>query len=375
MIRTYMRCVGCFGLIVLCLPLSVGAAEAPPAPASAPGEAYVVKQGDTLWGIAKGLLNDPILWPRIWEQNPFITDPNRIFPGDTLAVPGREPAPPVPAPVAAPPAPEPPKEAPKAVQVEVTPPPPAPAPAPPAPRVEVPPVPPASRHAIACSPVVVPEAAADIPGIGSILTSRDGRQLVAQEDRVTIGLDPGGRGSVGDRLAVIRAGIRVVDPQARRSLGRILYTLGVIEVKSVRNGTLEGRVIYGCGAVNPGDRVAPFIQAPFPEDMIARPTTRSVEGTVVESSFLAELLGQQHLIFLNVGESQGIDSGDIFAIYRLNSPAVSTATGQVFSIPPDRLGEAVVVRVTEGTATAVVTASSQEIQRGDRVVLSRQIQP
>ncbi|HSB67791.1 MAG TPA: LysM peptidoglycan-binding domain-containing protein [Candidatus Methylomirabilis sp.] len=374
MIRTYRCCLGCFGLVVLCLPLAVRAAEAPPAPASAPGETYVVKQGDTLWGIAKGLLNDPILWPRIWEQNPFITDPNRIFPGDTLAVPGREPAPPAPAPVAAPPAPEPPKEVPKVVQTEVTPPPP-PAPPPQVPRVEIPPVPPASRHAIACSPILVPEAVAVSSGVGSILTSEDGRQLVGLEDRLTIGLDAGGHASVGDRLAVIRPGIRVIDPQTRRSLGRILYTLGVIEVQTVRNRTLEGRVIFGCEAVSPGDRVAPFVQAPFPEDKIARPTTRSVEGIVLESSTLAELLGQQHLIFVDVGERQGIDSGDIFAIYRPNIPAVSPATGQEFPIPPDRLGEAVVIRVTEGTATAVVTASSKEIQRGDRVVLSRRIQP
>jgi LysM repeat protein len=370
--RTSGCCLGCFGLILLCLPLRAWAAEAPPASTAPAEETYVVKKGDTLWGIARGLLSDPILWPQIWERNPFISDPNRIFPGDTLAVPGREPVPPVP--VAAPPTPEAPKEEPKAIQAEVKPPP-IPIPPPKAHPVEVPPVPPASRQAIACSPVVVAEGTADIAGAGSILTSEDDRLLVAQEDQLAIGLDAGHRAGVGDKLAVIRPGIRVVDSRAKRSLGRILYTLGVIEVTGVRDRTLKGRVIYGCEAINPGDRVAPFVQAAFPEDKIAQPTTRSIEGVILESASLADMLGQQHLVFLDVGRGQGIDPGDVFAIYRPNPPAVSPASGQEFQIPADRLGEAVVLRVTEGTATAVLTASAKEIQRGDRVVLSRKIQP
>ena len=370
--RTSSSCLGCFGLIVLCLPLAAWAAEAQPAPTAPPGETYVVKKGDTLWGISKGLLNDPILWPQIWERNPFITDPNRIYPGDTLAVPGREPAPP---PVAAAPPPAPPAEAPKAAQVEVPPAPPAPPPPPRIQQVEVPPVPVASPQAIACSPIVVPEGTADIAGVGSILTSEDDRLLVGQQDKLTVGLDNGRLAGVGDRLAVIRPGIRLVDPGAKRSLGRILYTLGVLEVTRVKDRTLEGRVIYACDPINPGDRIAPFVQAPFPADKTAQPTTRSVEGTILESASLANLLGQRHVVFVDVGSKQGIDPGDVFAVYRLNPPAVSQATGQVFDIPPDRLGEAVVIRVTQGTSTAVFTLSSKEIQQGDRAVLSRKIQP
>jgi len=35
----------------------------------------------------------------------------------------------------------------------------------------------------------------------------------------------------------------------------------------------------------------------------------------------------------------------------------------------------VVIRVTNTTATAVISASAKEVRAGDRVVLSRQIQP
>ncbi len=47
---------------------------------------YVVKKGDTLWGISRKFLKNPAYWPEIWDKNQKVRNPHRIFPGDTLYI-------------------------------------------------------------------------------------------------------------------------------------------------------------------------------------------------------------------------------------------------------------------------------------------------
>ena len=385
--RTGVVCWSVFVLITLCLPVAAGA-DGPPSPAMASPagseDPYVVKKGDTLWGISKDLLQDPLLWPRLWEQNRFIVDPNRIYPGDQLALPGKELAP---APVAETPKPEPekaaaeappvaPQEAPKPSPAPPPPSPPVMAPAPPPPvvRAPEPPLPVVPRAAVACSPVLTSEQRVEKLAIGSIVKSVDNRNLISTEDRVAVGLNASIPLNPGDRLAVVRPAQRLLHPRTGLPISRVLYVLGLIEVREAKDRVVLGRVSYSCGAMSLGDMVIPYTPVQFPEDKIAQPTQRSVEGVILDSLRGEQLVGQLQVVFLNVGIAQGVGSGDVFAIYRL-TPPVEDAAGAVFNIPPVRLGEAVIIRYTDQTATAVVTASAIEVRTGDLVVLSRQIAP
>src|SRR3989304_3264077 len=62
-------------------------------PETLPEGVHHVRQGDTLWAIAGRYLDNPRLWPQVWKENPFVTAPNRIFPGEPLTIPGFAPPP------------------------------------------------------------------------------------------------------------------------------------------------------------------------------------------------------------------------------------------------------------------------------------------
>ena len=49
-------------------------------------EIYTIKKGDTLWDISGKFLNDPFLWPKLWQRNPYITNPHWIYPGKPVQI-------------------------------------------------------------------------------------------------------------------------------------------------------------------------------------------------------------------------------------------------------------------------------------------------
>ena len=61
----------------------------PPTPADG-SKVHVVVKGDTLWGLSQQYLNNPYLWPQIWDQNRYVLDSHWIYPGDPIVVPAPE---------------------------------------------------------------------------------------------------------------------------------------------------------------------------------------------------------------------------------------------------------------------------------------------
>ena len=47
---------------------------------------HKVQRGDTLWSICEKYYGDSFLWPKLWEMNPFVTNPHLLKPGDIITL-------------------------------------------------------------------------------------------------------------------------------------------------------------------------------------------------------------------------------------------------------------------------------------------------
>lgn len=335
-----------------------------------PEGVYHVRDGDTLWAIAGRYLDNPRLWPQIWQENPFVANPDLIFPGDPLVIPGLAPppkpvaeAPPVP-PVGeervAPPV-SPPAEGPPVAEA-----PPAPAP-PEVAEVEKPEeafvglvAPPSgviSRPALECSGFVADRH--EIRAVGEIVNPTEKGDLGIWYNDVVY-LDLGERKvEPGDRFWVIRPTDRVKHPATGRSVGIKVRTLGTVEIVKTAGSHPRAKVVYNCEEMATGDALVDVKAWASPPTGLSRPTDLRVGGYIVASKSDADSLGQGDIVYVDVGQEKGIIPGDEFSIYEV-------------SLTPLKWGELVVIRTSGESAVGLVTVSNHQLHVGHQVVLSRQ---
>lgn len=340
-----------------------------------PEGVYLVKDHDTLWAIASRFLDNPRLWPKVWKQNPFIGNPDLIFPGDPLIIPGLT-GPPK-AVAEAPPVPE-----------EWVEPPPAPGPEVGLPlEEEAIPVEEAPRVVELQEPeeaITVPEHAAlqiiprgelecsgfvaekqEIHTVGRIIRSAEEFDVrFSWGDHIFVDL---GERKVqkGDRFRIIRPTRKVRHPVTGRRVGIKVMTLGTVEIVDAAGPAPRARIVYSCEDIARGDALVEATPLEVPLGGMSRPTNLSRGGYIVASKSGADALGQGDIVYVDVGQAEQIVPGDEFAIYK--------QSGRRTSLAEINRGELVVVRTTAKSAAALVTRSDLILREGERIVLLRKM--
>jgi len=379
-------------------PAEVAQAEKPPAPTT-----YTIKPGDTLWSISSQQLSDPFNWPKLWNVNPMVTNPDLIYPGKVLTLPG-QPAEAAQAAQAPPPSPvteAPPAEAPAVAQ---TPPAetapeetaaakeaPAPAPAPPA-EEAAPAAPPAAeeQQAVAEETPKEPEVpsfqvlpppptqskellaqssgfiARDLPVSARVVGTHEDKMLIGEQDTIYLlttgsGLEAKGRYTIYRRLKP------VVHPVSRRVVGDLIQILGEVTVTETGR-VATALVVKSFASIEPGDLVMPA------RTVEAAPTAPVVVGAGGSLSGLVLAMFEDHylnaqadVIYIDRGESSGVVVGDHFRIFRHGQRAPGYAVIANVQLPDRLVGELEVLSVQGDTATGVLTRSMDTIEIGDRI--------
>ncbi|MGA1843473.1 MAG: LysM peptidoglycan-binding domain-containing protein [bacterium] len=327
---------------------------------------YIVTGGDTLWNISAQFLGDPYLWPALWQINPHIKDPHWIFPGEIVNL-RRIPS----STYALTPVPPPPAEEKPSVKV-VTTEPSTKAKAPVTPEIVT--TPERREPMFAASQEKIDSCSFLIPqkefhdrkryeDWGSIVDSKEKKISLSYLDNIYIDR---GKGKVvpGQVLTIFRIARELDDNKWLQDPYYMVKVLGKAEVVEVLDDLSLATITKSYSEINEGDMVKPYESMPRP--LITPPRMTDLEGEIIESESKKTDLSQYDIVFLNIGKADGIEPGNPFQIYRFDSVKAGPAKSDVKSLVRP-LGELLVLRREERTATALITKSLLPIAEGDRI--------
>ena len=304
---------------------------------------YIVKKGDTLWDISERFYADPFLWPRLWQQNQYITNPHWIYPGDRIRL------------------------YPYKVLIEVE------KPIRPAlvPRVKegVPPFPPPPTK---IKLFTFPEAFSagfiteEMEGIGSIVGAKEEKRMLSEADRVHLTFQKGLPVHKGDKFAIFRVGDPIVHPITHKVLGKRVMILGIVEVTEPEGDTKMGLIKLSVDPILRGDELFPYV--PPQEELAINRLEQSLSGWIVASKRKKRAFGEGDVVYIDRGERDAVRPGHIFQVFRRGKWVIDPISKRKLQLPKDLIGQLVIVRTQEKTCTALITKSRIPIHVGDEIV-------
>jgi len=239
---------------------------------------YIVKKGDTLWGISKKFLVKPWYWPEIWDKNQKIQNPHLIYPGDVLYLHYVK------------------DNSGKLV-----------------PRIRVvrgksyQPV--ASLIPFLAWPKVLD--AETVKNAPYIIGSRDNHNLITAGERVYINRLQAAK---GDRYGVFHKEKELIDPDTGKSLGFEVDYMGYARVER-SDAISTGSIISASREVRRGDKLFKPKDETHGLNVPIHAPDIKVRGTVMSLYDASAISGQYMIAVINRGKQQGIEAGHTLGIY------------------------------------------------------------
>ena len=214
---------------------------------------------------------------------------------------------------------------------------------------------------------------------------------------------------VGDEYSVVRA---IKDPfgiewtkwefAILHKMGTVWEDEGRVKVLVVRPDVSIGQVEHSCDYVQRGDILLPFTERPAPPlkseanfDRFA-PANGKPLAMVITGKKFQQQVGNEDIIYVNLGNAQGVKVGDYFRIFRYQGTQRETdyqtpryafdmefhsavpdagiyGFGSVSkkytwnNVPREDVGEGIVLRTGPNSATVLITFCLREIFPGDYV--------
>lgn len=308
---------------------------------------YTVVRGDTLWDISGKFLSQPWKWPEIWHANPQVQNPHLIYPGDVLSLTYVDGQP----------------------RLVLN-------------RGE-------SRGTIKLSPSVrstpMAEAIPAIPleKINSFLLSNrivDSDSELSQAPYIVAGNAERVVSGAGDRIyargsfadgqpvyGLFRQGKTYTDPQTKEVLGINADDIGSGEVVAEEGDIATLVLSRTTQEVRTGDRLLPTEERAISSTFVPSEPSSEIDGLILDVPRGVTQVGQLDVVTLNKGRRDGLEEGNVLAIYKTGETVRDRITGESVKIPDERSGLLMVFRTYDKLSYGLVLNASRSLAVLDKV--------
>jgi hypothetical protein len=304
---------------------------------------YVVKKGDTLWGIAGYFLQDPWQWPQLWYDNSQIKNPHLIYPGDQLRLVWVSGQPRLtrmtPANVT--------RLSPSAREVPL--------------EEAVPTIPiDAIRHFLRAPRLVTVEQLKQAPYIVDFVEEHI---AAGANDSIYVKNLPDGRGT----WAVVEPGDPYVDPETGEVLGYEAIPVGNATVtKYGQPATLK--LTTGDHEAQIGNRLLPLESEDFSANFMPHAPAKPVNGRIMSVFGGVAEISQFQIIAINRGTRDGVDAGTVLSILQAGKVVSDPYGGSKgVQLPDLYAGTLMVFKTTPRLSYALVLKEKRAAHLLDKV--------
>jgi hypothetical protein len=298
---------------------------------------YIVREGDCLWRISDRFYNDPLLWPFVWQNNSYIANPHWIYPGEQIFladVPGGGTG----------------EGLQKTVEQQG-----------------------ATETGVAM--LTVPRSLADnailsekeMPNVGWVLESRDGRTLLAQGDEIFLEMSAKETIPTGSVYQIIRKVREVQHPETRKWMGTLYQLMGFVKTSGLSSsGIVPARILMSSDGMQAGDLVTKNIEVPK-QAFYSKPSARDLRGFIVTGLKNNEAISQYDVCFIDKGLIDGVEVGDSFWAMDPGKNVPGYGQDRSVRLPDKKIGTLVVLFAEKNSSTALVTESDLPLGVGTPV--------
>jgi len=297
---------------------------------------YTVERGDTLWDITKEELQDPFLWPKVWNENPDIDNPDKIYPNQKIKIPlyllQKEISPPAPKPMVKPSM----KPQPEEKPVVIT-------------------KPAKKEYLIDKNLLTISGYIADkLHAVGTIYDKPGEITNLTKGDQAYITTDTPVK--KGDTFYIIYPVEKVKHPVTGSNMGVRIAILGTAEV--IDESDPKILITSSYVEIPVGSLIDNYyeIEPPLAVD---NPRNPEINGYIVTTLRRIYAHGNMDIVFIDKGKNDGLEVGDVLATTLQSEHKIFNGGVQVISTRPS-------------TSAAIIRKAAKEIQIGDPVTAVKQ---